>query len=138
MGRVAGIDYGRARIGLAISDERAIIAQPLPFIPAGKSLEETGKRIAAELAKRGPIVTIVIGLPLHMSGKESPMSEEVRKLAEILGQLCNVSVALWDERLSTAQVEKTMKEANVSRKKRAPIIDSLSATLILQNFLDWK
>lgn len=138
MGRVAGIDYGRARIGLALSDERAIIAQPLPFIPAGRTLEETAKNIADALSKLGPITTIVIGLPLHLSGKESQMSEEVRKLAELLGALCNLPVALWDERLSTAQVERVMKSDGVSRKKRAPIIDSLTATLILQNFLDWK
>ncbi len=138
MARIAGIDYGRARVGLALSDERAIIATPLPFVPAGKNLQETAKLIAAELAKRGPVSTIVIGLPLHLSGKESPMSEEVRKLAELLGALCQVPITLWDERLSTAQVEKTMKEANVSRKKRTPIIDSLTAALILQSFLDSK
>ena len=136
MGRIAGLDYGKARIGLAISDERAILAQPKAFIPAGKTLEETAKRIAGELVKHTPLTAIVIGLPLHMSGRDSPMSEEVRKLAQLLEVLCSVPIVLWDERLSTAQVERGLKEANVSRKKRTPIVDSLTAALILQNYLD--
>lgn len=136
MGRVVGIDYGRARLGLAVSDERAIIAQPRPCIVAAKTLEETAKRVAEELNKQGPIQAIVIGLPLHLSGKESPMSEEVRKFAEFLKAFCPVDIILWDERLSTAQVDRGLKEANLNRKKRAAIVDSLSATLILQNFLD--
>ena len=138
MARIAGIDYGQARIGLAISDERAILAQPLPCIKTGKSLEETAKLIAAEFNRYTPLGTIVIGLPLHMSGHESPMSEEVRKLALILDDLCKVSITLWDERLTTAQVERGMRDAGVKRKKRSELIDSLSATLILQNFLDFK
>ncbi len=135
MGRIIGIDYGKVRIGFAISDENAIIAQPKPFIPAGKTLKETARRLAEEISKHSPS-TIVIGLPLHMSGKESPMSEEVRKLVPLLEELCQTQVVLWDERLSTAQIERELKMAEVSRKKRTPIIDSLTATLILQNFLD--
>jgi putative holliday junction resolvase len=135
MSRIAAIDYGKARIGLALSDERAIIAQPQPCLAAGISLEDTAQIIAHELGKH-KLNKLVIGLPLHMSGKESPMSEEVRKLAILLETLCKIPVALWDERLTTAQVERSLKEAGLSRKKRTPLIDSLSATLILQNFLD--
>ncbi len=135
MSRIAALDYGKARIGLALSDERAIIAQPHPCLAAGTTLEETAQIIACELAKH-KLGKIVIGLPLHMNGKESPMSEEVRKLAIILETLCKVPVKLWDERLTTAQVERSLKEAGLNRKKRTHLVDSLSATLILQNFLD--
>ncbi|MBS3904432.1 MAG: Holliday junction resolvase RuvX [Simkania sp.] len=138
MSRIAAIDYGKARIGLAVSDERAIIAQPMPFLKAGKTLEETAALIAAALGKYSPLGTIVIGLPLHMSGHESPMSAEVRKLGELLETLCNIPVALWDERLTTSQVEKTLKGAGMRRKERTQIVDSLSATLLLQNFLDFQ
>ncbi len=138
MSRIAALDYGKARIGLAVSDERAIIAQPQPCLKAGKTVEETAAMIAKELTKHTPLGTIVIGLPLHMSGHESPMSQEVRKLAELLETLCKVPVALWDERLTTAQVERNLRDSGVRRKKRAELVDSLSATLILQNFLDFK
>jgi putative Holliday junction resolvase len=138
MSRVAGIDHGTARIGVAISDERAILARPLPCLKAGKTLEDTAKIIAAELSKHTPLGSIVIGLPLHMSGHESPLSEEVRKLAVLLQDLCKVPVSLWDERLTTAQVEKSLKGDGMRRKKRSEVVDSLSAALILQSFLDSK
>lgn len=136
MGRIACIDYGKARLGLAVSDERAILAQSRPFIPAARSLEETAKRVAEELKKQGPLTTILIGLPLHLSGKESPMSEEVRKFADLLGAFCSTPIVLWDERLSTAQADKSLKEANLNRKKRAAVVDSFSAALLLQGYLD--
>jgi len=138
MARIAAIDYGKARIGLAVSDERAILAQPLPCLKAGKTVDETAKIIAEALTRHTPLGAIVIGLPLHMSGHESPLSEEVRKLAFLLDELCHVPISLWDERLTTAQVERELKDAGMRRKKRSALIDSLSATLILQNFLDFK
>lgn len=136
MGRVLAIDYGKARIGLALSDERAIIAQSLPFLKAGKNVEESASLIIAEFAKHKTIAKIVIGLPLHMSGHESPMSEEVRQLGKLLESLSSVPVTFWDERLSTAQAERSLKEAGMRRKKRTKCVDSLCANLILQNFLD--
>jgi putative Holliday junction resolvase len=138
MSRVLGIDYGTARIGLALSDERGILASPLPCLKAGKSLEVTVQLLAQELAKHTPLRAIVIGLPLHMSGHESPLSQEVRKLKSLLESLCNVPITLWDERLTTTQVERGLKDAGLKRKKRSEIVDSLSAVLILQNFLDCK
>lgn len=136
MARVAAIDYGKARVGLAVSDERGILAQPYPCLKAGKTLEDTARIIAAELAKHTQLGSIVIGLPLHMSGHESPLSEEVRRLAPLLETICHVPVKLWDERLTTAQVERGLKDAGMRRKQRSSLVDSLSAALILQNFLD--
>ena len=136
MPRMAAIDYGKAKIGLAISDERGILAQPLPYLKAGKTLEDTARLIAAELIKYFPLGTLVIGLPLHMSGHESPLSEEVRKLAPLLEELCKAPIQLWDERLTTAQVERQLKDVGMRRKQRSSLVDSLSAVLILQNFLD--
>jgi len=138
MTRIIGIDYGTARIGLALSDERAILASPLPCLKAGKNVEESAQLLAKEFSKHMPLGTIVIGLPLHMSGHESPLSQEVRKLGILLEELCKVPISFWDERLSTAQVERGLKDAGLKRKKRSELIDSLSAVLILQNFLDFK
>ncbi|NGX39702.1 MAG: putative pre-16S rRNA nuclease [Chlamydiae bacterium] len=136
MGRLLGIDYGEARIGLALSDPNGIIASPIKAIPAKKGLKETAQAIYAELSTLEPIEKIVIGLPLLLSGKESPSSTKVRELAKYLEEIANLPIVLWDERLTTAQVERTLKEANMSRKKRVRYIDAMAAGAILQNYLD--
>ncbi len=136
MGRVAGIDFGEARIGLALSDTGKFLSSPLKAIPAKKKLNDMAANIWAELAQHEPIDTIVLGLPLLMSGKESPGSKKVRELALFLEEISGKSVVLWDERLTTAQVERTLKEAEMSRKKRTKYIDAMAAGVILQSFLD--
>jgi putative Holliday junction resolvase len=136
VGRVAGIDYGTVRIGVALSDERRIIAQPLTKFSAHKTKEETAKALAELLLKHAPLDAVVIGLPLMMNGKESPMSQEVRAFAKILETLLSCPIIFWDERLSSAQIERTLKEGDVKRKQRAGLVDTLAATLILQNYLD--
>lgn len=134
--RKAAIDFGTVRIGLAISDELGMIARALPFIAAQKTLPETAAQIAAAFKPFFPLNCIVLGNPLHLSGKDSPLSLIVKELAPILEQICSVPIVLWDERLTTAQVERTLKEAEMNRKKRTQIIDSLTAAVILQNYLN--
>ena len=136
MKRIIGIDYGEVRIGLALSDPLQIFASPLKTIEAKHSLQETAQAIAKEISLHEPIEKIVLGLPLMMSGKESPGSIKVRELAKFLEELTKKPVILWDERLTTAQVEKTLKEAEMSRKKRALYLDAMAASAILQSFLD--
>lgn len=136
MNRIVGIDYGETRIGLALSDPGQILASPLKTIHALPTLKETAEAIAKELALYEPIEKIVIGLPLLMSGKESPGSIKVRELAKFLEDLTKKNVVLWDERLTTAQVERTLKEAEMSRKKRAKHLDVMAAAAILQSYLD--
>ncbi|MCP5504680.1 MAG: Holliday junction resolvase RuvX [Chlamydiales bacterium] len=133
MGRVLGIDFGMKRIGLARSDPMKMIASPLKTISAGKSLEETADLILKELEG---VETIVLGLPLLLSGKDSETTTTVRKFAEILEKKSGLPLILWDERLTSKQVEKLMIEGQVSRKKRSSHVDTMSATLILQNYLD--
>lgn len=136
MTRIACIDYGEARIGLALSDPSGIFATPIKAIPAKKNLKETAAEILAELAIHEPITKIVIGLPLLLNGKDSPGSLKARELAELFEELCDKTIVLWDERLTTAQVERTLKEAKMSRKKRTKYIDAMAAAAILQNYLD--
>jgi putative pre-16S rRNA nuclease len=134
--RIAGIDYGKVRIGLAVSDPMHIIASPIKALAAKKTLKETAELILEELKPHEPVEKIVLGLPLLMNGKESPGSTEVRELAKHLGELTDKEIVLWDERLTTAQVERTLKEAEMSRKKRTKYVDAMAAGAILQNYLD--
>jgi len=133
MGRVLGIDFGMKRIGLARSDPMKMIASPLKTIFAGKTLEATADLILKELED---VETIVLGLPLLLSGKDSETTTTVRKFSEILEKKSGLPLILWDERLTSKQVEKLMIEGQVSRKNRSSHVDTMSATLILQNYLD--
>lgn len=133
---MAGIDFGLARIGLALSDERHIFASPFKMIKAGKNLQETAALIAQELSSYAPLATLVMGLPLHMNGKESELSAKVRELSALLKNLLNIEIVLWDERLSSMQVQRMFKEAEISRKDQRSLIDKSAAAAILQNFLD--
>lgn len=137
MNRIAGIDFGKARIGLAISDERKLIAQPLETIAASKDPKATAQAIAKVLG-RYEIEAIVIGLPLLMNGKEGEMAQLVRSFASVLEQILSLPIVFWDERLTSASVEKMLAGFDVPRKKRAELSDALSAVSILQNYLDAK
>ncbi len=133
MGRVLGIDFGAKRIGIARSDPMKMIASPIKTIIAGKTLEDTAELVTKELEG---VETIVLGLPLLLSGKDSDTTTTVRKFAEILEKKSGLPLILWDERLTSKQVEKLMIEGSVSRKKRSSHVDTMSATLILQSYLD--
>lgn len=136
MGRIVGIDFGKVRIGLAISDEMRIIAQPLKTIKATKDPKQTAKMIAQTLSAFKNIDTIVIGMPLLLSGKEGEMAQLVRAFAKILEQELPFPLIFWDERLTSSGVEKMLINSDVSRKKRAELSDALAAVSILQNYLD--
>lgn len=136
MARIVGIDFGNVRIGVAISDQRHLLASPFKTVQAAKNHQETAKILAAELKEHSPLQSIVIGLPLHLNGKESDMSQKARALGALLGQLLNVEIIFWDERLSSLQVQRTLKEAQFSRKKQVPLLDKMAAAAILQNYLD--
>lgn len=133
MGRVLGIDFGMKRIGLARSDPMKMIASPLKTIQAGKTLGDTADLVIKELAE---VELIILGLPLLLSGKDSDTTKMVRTFATLLEEKSGLPLILWDERLTSKQVEKLMIEGNVSRKKRSAYVDTMSATLILQNYLD--
>lgn len=136
MGRIVGIDFGKVRIGLAISDERRIIAQPLETIRAAKDNGQTAKLIAQSLSRYNNIDTVVIGLPLLLNGKEGEMALLVKAFAKAIEQALPYPVILWDERLTSSGVERMLLDMDVSRKKRAELSDALSAVSILQNYLD--
>ncbi|MDN3504495.1 MAG: Holliday junction resolvase RuvX [Rhabdochlamydiaceae bacterium] len=135
MGRLLGIDYGRARIGLACSDEMKMIATPYKTVKAQKTLELSVDHLLTEIAEKGAIEAYILGLPLHMSGDESEMSKEVREFGKILEEKTGKLVIYWDERLTSMMVDNAMKEGNLSRKDRAEAKDYLSASVLLQSYM---
>jgi putative Holliday junction resolvase len=136
MGRVAALDYGKARIGLALSDENKKIAFSKGTFFAKKNLEETASYISKELQALGSFETLLVGLPLFMNGKESPMSQEVRAFAKILQEKFGFSIVFYDERLTSALGAKLLDEAEVKTSRRKLLLDGLSASILLQNYLD--
>jgi putative Holliday junction resolvase len=137
MGRVASIDYGLARLGIAISDERQIIASTLGMVKAEKTAVLSAQAIVKSLSKY-QLDAIIVGLPLHMNGKKGFMADEVMHFIALLKELVNCEVLPWDERLSSLQAEKVLREGNMNRKKRAAVIDGMSAAVLLQSYLDAK
>jgi len=141
--RVLGIDYGMSRIGLAISDERQIIAMPLRVVKAEKRSQETIKNLLEALGEisltyQCEIIEIIIGLPLMMSGKVGFQADEVKNFICLFSEKSPIPVKTWDERLTTVQAERALSESSLSRKKRSKLVDTVSATIILQSYLDTK
>lgn len=136
MGRVVAIDFGEKKIGLAVSDLNKQIAFPFTTVLAGKTFEETAQIVLKQLKEKLPIDRFVIGLPLHMDGKPSPMSEKAKAFGEILKTISGIEIDYFDERLSSKQVDNRLKEQNFNRKERAQASDVLAAQLILEAFLN--
>ncbi len=138
MARLLGFDYGRARIGVAMTDPRQIIVSPAFVMPVEKKLIQAVKNMKIKPDPSGPFEALVVGLPLLLNGKEGEMALEAKAFAKLLETEFNLPVFLWDERLTSAQADRLMKEDNRSRKQRSQGMDTLAATLILQNYLDAK
>ena len=132
--RIMGVDMGSHTIGLAISDESALIAQGLETIKR-RSTEEDLKEIT-RVIDQFKIEKIVVGLPKNMNGTLGKQAEMVLQWIEALKKRIPLPVVTWDERLTTVGATKILLEADLSRKKRKKVIDQLAAALILQGFLD--
>ncbi len=134
--RYLGFDLGSKTIGLALSDAGHRIASPYQTLPRRKFSQD-----AAELQKivtKEAVGALVLGLPVNMDGTEGPRCQATRAFARNLAQLIPLPVALWDERLSTVAVQRMMtEEADLSRARRAELVDKLAAGYILQSYLDW-
>ena len=132
--RLLGLDVGTKTIGVATSDADRRLATGVETI-ARKTFTEDAKRVLALAAERR-CAGFVLGLPLNMDGSEGPRAQSTRAFARNLARLTPLPIALWDERLSTAAVERELISADVSRKKRAAVIDQHAAIFILQGALD--
>ena len=134
MKRVAAIDFGEKRIGLAISDLERKIAFPLKVVEGGKKALQN-VRDALPLKE---VDLILVGLPLELSGKKGKMALLVEEFAKKLGEALQIQVELVDERLSSKGAEVRLKELSLDRKKRTEKMDMMSATLLLQTYLERK
>ena len=132
--RLLGLDVGTKTIGMALSDTRLVIATPFDTIRRTRFRDDLA-RIRQEVEKQG-VGDIVVGLPLALAGGEGPRAQGVRQFAKNLLAQLDLPLIFWDERFSTAAVERGMIEADITRKRRAQIVDRAAAAYILQGLLD--
>lgn len=133
-GRILCIDYGQKRVGLALSDELGITAQPLGKIEAASDEERITE--LAKVVQEHDVIEVVVGLPVTLKGDVSHAGSHVRAFARDLNRHLCLPVVTWDERLSTKQGERILIESGMSRKKRKGVVDSVAAAIILQSYLD--
>ena len=132
--RLMGLDLGSTTIGIATSDRTRRIATPVETV-ARKKFSLDAARVQ-ELAARENIGLIVLGLPVNMDGSEGPRAQSTRAFARNLQRLTAIPIVFWDERLSSAAVERMLIGADATRARRAEVIDKLAAAYILQGALD--
>jgi putative Holliday junction resolvase len=132
--RVLAIDYGTVRIGLAISDELGMIAQPLEFVPA-EPLVKVFERLV-ELIREKNVELLLVGMPRNMDGTYGPAAEKVNAFVEALRAIVTVPIKTWDERLTSAQANRMLIQADVRRDQRKQKVDKTAAAILLQSYLD--
>jgi putative Holliday junction resolvase len=135
--RYLALDVGSKRIGVAVSDELGLTAQPVLTLERHRSTRED-LRSLARLARRFGVAGIVVGNPLHLSGESSPRAVRTQAFAAELGELTGLPIYLWDERLTTREAHGILYEAGHARQEHRIVVDQVAATLILQSFLDEK
>jgi len=132
--RLMGLDLGSKTIGVATSDRTRMIATPVETIARKKFTQDAERLIAIAAAEN--IGLIILGLPVNMDGTEGPRCQSTRSFARNFARLSPIPIVFWDERLSTAAVERMLIQADASRAKRDEVIDKLAAAWILQAALD--
>ena len=132
---ILGIDLGKKRTGIAVSDINQKIASPLKVIENMKFNEILN--ILEKIVTERNICAIIVGDPINMDGSIGPKSQSSRSFIKNLSKDLDIPILLWDERLSTVSAERSLLEADISRKKRQQVIDKIAASIILQNFLDY-
>jgi putative holliday junction resolvase len=133
--RYLGLDVGDRRIGVAVSDELGLTAQPVLTLMRKRNRRED-LRSLARLCRRFGVAGIVVGHPRHLSGEESPQGARVQAFALELGELAGLPVHLWDERLTTREAHQILYQTRWQRQNHRRLVDQVAATLILQEFLD--
>jgi putative Holliday junction resolvase len=132
--RVLGLDVGTKTIGLALSDVTRSVATPYDTIRRSKFTADA--KTIRQVVEENQVGALVIGLPLNLDGSEGPRAQSTRAFARNLAAHVEVPMVFWDERLSTAAVERHLIEADVSRKRRAEVVDRMAAAYILQGALE--
>ena len=134
-GRIMALDVGAKRTGVAISDETRAFGFPHSVFEASNKKEWVAKVLGLLKEEEG-ITTILVGLPLNQHGEAGEDAENIRQFIALLQQRITLPVIEWDERFTTIQAERTLLEADISRKNRKQVVDKLAASIILQTYLD--
>ncbi|HMD19759.1 MAG TPA: Holliday junction resolvase RuvX [Alloacidobacterium sp.] len=132
--RFLGLDVGNRRIGVAVSDELRLTAQPVLTLIRKKPRDDI--RSLARLARRYACQEIVVGNPLHLSGEQSRQAEKTQAFAQLLADETKLPVHLWDERLTTNEAHRILYESGRPRAEHGKVVDQVAAVIILQGFLD--
>jgi len=132
MNPILALDFGRARIGVAISDELQLLAHPLETIPAN---EQVPSRVA-EIVRQRKVDHLVIGIPRQMNGQIGAAATEVLQFVEKLRAILPCRVVTWDERLTTVAAHKALRDAGKKTRKTRSYVDQVAAQMILQSYLD--
>lgn len=135
--RYLAIDVGSKRIGVAVSDELGLTAQPVLTLERRRNLRED-LRSLARLCRRFDVSGVVVGNPVTLDGGVSPQTARVQSLAAQLGELSGLPIHLWDERLTTHEAHQLLYESGRARQTHRRVVDQVAATMILQSFLDEK
>ncbi len=133
-GRVLALDFGKKRIGVALSDELQITAQGLETLERTNIREDIAR--LCRLVSESKVARIIMGNPLHMSGQEGRQTEFVRDFGERLQSASGIPVEFLDERLTTVQAQRVLRQSGVSIQKRAKAVDRLAAVILLESYLD--
>lgn len=133
-GRLLGLDVGEKTIGLALSDVSRIIATPYKTINRTKFSKDVVR--LQSIVDEHSVVGLIIGYPINMDGSEGPRCQSVRQFVRSLGEKMEISMLFFDERMSTMAVTRTMMDADLSRARRAELVDKMAASYILQGVLD--
>ena len=132
--RVLALDLGKKRIGLALSDELGITAQGLETLERTNIREDLSR--LSLLAAEKKVSLILMGNPLHMSGREGRQAEYARDFGDRLQAASGIPVEFWDERLTTVAAQRVLRESGISIEKRAKAVDRLAAVILLESYLD--
>ena len=132
--RILALDHGTKRVGVAISDELKMIAQPLEFIPA-EPFDAFLMRLNEVLSEK-EVELIVVGLPRSMSGACGPAALKVQDFVEALKSEVGIPIRTWDERLTSVQANRSLREAGMRGQQRRQTVDKVAAAILLQSYLD--
>lgn len=135
MERILGLDWGKRRIGVALSDALGITAQPVA-VWANKDEKDIADKII-QLIDKDDIQRIVVGCPLHLKGTEGKSAAQVEQFVERLERYIQIPVILWDERLTSVQAHRSLRQMEVKPSKNKGQVDVIAAVLLLQNYLDY-
>lgn len=134
--KIMAVDYGDVRTGLAVCDRTEFLASPIGTIEE-RSAQVLAMKIA-HMAKQYEVGEIVVGLPVNMNGSYGPRAEKCRSFADILNELTEVPVNMWDERSTTVTAHQILNQTNVRGKDRKAVVDTVAAVIILEGYLEYR